>query len=35
MTVGLTTPVVLVGGEARAPVHRHPLPDGRSAIVVL
>jgi Xaa-Pro aminopeptidase len=23
---GFTTPVVLVGGEARAPVHRHPLP---------
>lgn len=25
---GFTTPVVLVGGEARAPVHRHPLPTG-------
>lgn len=24
--LGFTTPVVLVGGEARAPVHRHPLP---------
>ncbi|HEY2936425.1 MAG TPA: M24 family metallopeptidase [Gaiellaceae bacterium] len=23
---GFTTPVVLVGGEGRAPVHRHPLP---------
>jgi len=23
---GFTTPVVLVGGERRAPVHRHPLP---------
>ena len=25
---GFTTPVVLVGGERRAPVHRHPLPTG-------
>jgi Xaa-Pro aminopeptidase len=24
--VGFTTPVVLVGGDQRAPVHRHPLP---------
>jgi Xaa-Pro aminopeptidase len=24
--LGFTTPVVLVGGERRAPVHRHPLP---------
>jgi Xaa-Pro aminopeptidase len=24
--LGFTTPVVLVGGEERAPVHRHPLP---------
>ncbi|NUR76266.1 MAG: M24 family metallopeptidase, partial [Thermoleophilia bacterium] len=24
--LGFTTPVVLVGGESRAPVHRHPLP---------
>ena len=25
---GFTTPVVLVGGEVREPVHRHPLPTG-------
>jgi antitoxin VapB len=25
---GFTTPVVLAGGERRAPVHRHPLPTG-------
>src|SRR5207244_1294068 len=25
---GFTTPVLLVGGERRAPVHRHPLPTG-------
>jgi hypothetical protein len=25
-TLGFTAPVVLVGGAARAPVHRHPLP---------
>jgi len=25
---GFTTPVVLVGGDRRAPVHRHPLPTG-------
>jgi len=35
MTAGLTTPVVLAGGEARARVHRRPLPNGRPAIVVL
>ena len=29
--LGFTTPVVLVGGEQRAPVYRHPLPDGRTA----
>jgi Xaa-Pro dipeptidase len=26
--LGFTTPVVLVGGESRAPLHRHPLPTG-------
>jgi antitoxin VapB len=36
---GFTTPVVLVGGEARAPVHRHPLPTaeplGRFALLAV
>jgi len=35
--LGFTTPVVLVGGEQRAPVHRHPLPTearlGRFALI--
>jgi hypothetical protein len=37
--LGFTTPVVLVGGEARAPVHRHPLPTeaplGRFALLAV
>jgi Xaa-Pro aminopeptidase len=36
---GFTTPVVLVGGERRAPVHRHPLPTheplGRFALLAV
>ena len=36
---GFTTPVVLVGGERRAPVHRHPLPTperlGRLALLAV
>src|SRR5207247_8149931 len=36
---GVTTPVVLVGGERRAPVHRHPLPTrerlGRFALLAV
>ncbi len=36
---GFTTPVVLVGGEERAPVHRHPLPTdaqlGRFALLAV
>jgi len=36
---GFTTPVVLVGGERRAPVHRHPLPTeellGRFALLAI
>jgi antitoxin VapB len=36
---GFTTPVVLVGGDRRAPVHRHPLPTsdtlGRFALVAV
>jgi antitoxin VapB len=36
---GFTTPVVLVGGEERQPVHRHPLPTaaplGRHALLAL
>jgi Xaa-Pro dipeptidase len=36
---GFTTPVVLAGGEARAPVHRHPLPTrdplGRFALLAV
>lgn len=37
--MGFTTPVVLVGGEERAPVHRHPLPTtgplGRFALLAV
>jgi Xaa-Pro aminopeptidase len=37
--MGFTTPVVLVGGERRAPVHRHPLPTeeplGRFALLAV
>lgn len=37
--LGFTTPVVLVGGEQRAPVHRHPLPTqqpiGRFALLAV
>lgn len=37
--LGFTTPVVLVGGEERAPVHRHPLPTrtalGRFALLAV
>jgi Xaa-Pro dipeptidase len=36
---GFTTPVLLAGGEARAPVHRHPLPTeaklGRFALIAV
>jgi Xaa-Pro dipeptidase len=36
---GFTTPVVLVGGERRAPIHRHPLPTreplGRFALLAV
>jgi Xaa-Pro dipeptidase len=36
---GFTTPVVLVGGDARAPIHRHPLPTrarlGRYALLAV
>jgi Xaa-Pro aminopeptidase len=37
--LGFTTPVLLAGGEARAPVHRHPLPThgalGRFALLAV